>query len=338
MPAELRQIEVILPQRTACQAAEVLTEFGADAVWTQSLKDDYASVRATVLARSAEGVMDRLSTLTAGDPGSRVFLTEILATLPRVEEEKPEKEDEVEEEVEEAKFGPNRVTREELYSEAARGGHVTRVYVVLVALSSVVASVGIIRDNTGVVIGAMVIAPLLGPSVALSLGATLGDGALMKRAAIAAGTGFSVAICISLLVGFIFGIELSSNELVSRTDIGTAEVALALASGIAAALAFTTGASAALIGVMVAVALMPPTVAMGMLTANGEWTLARGAGLLLLINLAAVNLTAVGTFVAQGVRPARWWEAAKARRSMRIAVAVWSLLLILLVMVIVLQQ
>lgn len=181
MLLELRQIEVILNADAAESAGEVLTEFGADAIWTQTLKDGYASVRAAVPARSAEGAMDKLETLAGSDPASRVLLTEILVALPRKEEPNNEEEKEAAP-VEEPKFGPDRVSREELYANATRGGRVTQIYMVLAALSSVVASVGIIRDNTGVVIGAMVIAPLLGPSVALSLGATLGDGALMRRA------------------------------------------------------------------------------------------------------------------------------------------------------------
>ncbi|MDA1279885.1 MAG: TIGR00341 family protein [Chloroflexi bacterium] len=217
--------------------------------------------------------MDRLAAIMGDDPASRVFLTELLATLPRVETPEDDKETAVEEE---AKFGSNRVTREELYSEAAKGGRVTRIFIVFTVLSSIVASVGMIRDNAGVVIGAMVIAPLLGPSVALSLGATLGDSGLMKRAIVAAATGFGLALVISVAVGLLVDFDLSSTELISRTDIGVAEIALAFASGVAAALAFTTGASSALIGVMVAVALLPPTVALGLLTASGDWTLARG--------------------------------------------------------------
>lgn len=336
MTTDQRQIEIIVKSGSAEKACEILTESGAEAVWKQSLEDGYTSVRAALPLRSTEAAMDALAPLTGTDPASRVFLTGILVSLPRQEE--PEPEPESEEEEEEPKFGPDRVGREELYANAVRGGRITRVYLVLVALSSIVASVGILRDNTGVVIGAMVIAPLLGPSVALSLGATLGDGELMRRAIKAAVAGFGIAILISLGLGFVVDIDLTSAELTSRTNIGAPEVALALASGIAAALAFTTGASSALIGVMVAVALLPPTVVLGMLTANGEWTLARGAGLLLLVNLSAVNLTAVGTFVAQGVRPARWWEAARARRSARLAAAAWSMLFVLLVMAIVLQD
>lgn len=334
MPIDLRHIEVILHSHSAEQASEILMESGADAVWKQALDDGYMSMRATVPTRSAESAMDALERLTGSDPTTRVLLTDVLAELPRRDEPENDKA----EEPEEPKFGPDRVTREELYSSASRGGRITRVFMTLTALSAVVASVGMIRDNTAVVIGAMVIAPLLGPSVALSLGATLGDGALMRRSIMAAGAGFGTAILISVAVGLLVDIDLTSSELTSRTDIGTAEIVLALASGIAAALAFTTGASSALIGVMVAVALLPPTVALGMLTANEEWTLARGAGLLLLVNLTAVNLTAVGTFVVQGVRPAKWWEASKAKRSTRLAVAAWSVLLALLVVAIWLED
>ncbi len=332
MPADLRQIEVILHNHAADQASEILMGAGADAVWRQSLEDSYMSVRAAIPSRAVEAAMDDLARLTGSDPATRVLLTDIQVALPRRDDE------EEEDEPEEPRFGPDRVGREELYSAAARGGRITRIFIVLAALSAVVASVGIIRDNTAVVIGAMVIAPLLGPSVALSLGATLGHGRLMWRAAQAAGAGFGVAIVVAVIVGLTVDIDLASKELTSRTDIGTAEVILALASGIAAALAFTTGASSALIGVMVAVALLPPTVAFGMLVANAEWTLARGAGLLLLVNLSAINLTAVGTFVAQGVRPARWWEAAKARRSTRIAIAAWGLMMVLLVVAIVVEN
>lgn len=327
MPDSPRHLEAIVSLANSDRASDILTEFGADPVWAQDLRDNYVSVRAVLESRSVEGAMDGLANLVSADPAARVILTDVQATLPRAEEAL---ESEEPKEKEEPKFGPNRIGREELYSQIVRGGRISVVYAVLVALSSVVASIGIIRDNTGVVIGAMVIAPLLGPSVALALGATLADWNLMKRAATATGLGFLIAISVSVIVGLIVDIDLSSGELASRTDIGPAEIALALASGVAAALAFTTGASSALIGVMVSVALLPPTVALGMLTVNGEWALARGAGLLLMINLAAVNLTAVTTFAAQGIRPARWWEANKARRSTRIAVVGWGLLLVAL--------
>lgn len=327
MTADLRQIEAVLQSEWVDKAREILEEAGAEAVWVHSLDDDHSSVRAAVPSRSSEAAMDELHNVLSDDPLCSILLTDILVALPRREE--PDSEED-ENEAEEPKFGPDRVGREELYQQAARGGRISPIYLIMAALSALVASVGVIRDNTAVVIGAMVIAPLLGPSVALSLGSTLGDTRLMKRAGIAAGAGFLISLGVSLLVGLVVDIDLASQELTSRTDIGLAEVILAIASGIAAALAFTTGASSAFIGVMVAVALLPPTVAFGMLVSSGEWTLARGAGLLVLVNLAAVNVTSVGTFIAQGVRPATWYEKERAKKSMMIAIVVWGFLLIVL--------
>jgi len=66
----------------------------------------------------------------------------------------------------------------------------------------------------------------------------------------------------------------------SRTDVGLDSVALALASGAAAVLSLTTGVSSTLVGVMVAVALLPPTLAVGILLGDGRWELAAGAMLM----------------------------------------------------------
>jgi uncharacterized membrane protein len=52
----------------------------------------------------------------------------------------------------------------------------------MVVLSTIVAAVGLARDNAAIVIGAMVMAPLLGPNMALSLATTLGDTKLAFRA------------------------------------------------------------------------------------------------------------------------------------------------------------
>ncbi|PID99945.1 MAG: TIGR00341 family protein, partial [Acidobacteria bacterium] len=100
--------------------------------------------------------------------------------------------------------------------------------------------------------------------------------------------------------------------------------------------AFTSGASGALIGVMVAVALMPPLVACGILLGAGHLLLAFKALCLVITNVICVNLAGVGTFFIQGVRPGTWWEAKKAKKSARTAVILWSCLLSLLIVIILL--
>ncbi|MGC1951284.1 MAG: DUF389 domain-containing protein, partial [Gammaproteobacteria bacterium] len=99
------------------------------------------------------------------------------------------------------------------------------------------------------------------------------------------------------------------------------------ASGCAGALAFTTGVSATLIGVMVAVALLPPLVTFGLLLGGGHSALAMGALSLFLMNLICVNLAGVMTFLVQGIRPAIWWEKDRAVKATRLAILLWVALL-----------
>jgi uncharacterized hydrophobic protein (TIGR00341 family) len=181
------------------------------------------------------------------------------------------------------------------------------------------------------VIGAMVIAPLLGPNVALALATTLGDLPLAKQAALTSIAGIATVTVMTLIIGALLHVDPTLSQLASRTQVGLSDVALALAAGCAGALAFTTGVSAILVGVMVAVALLPPMVTFGLLLGGGQITLAMGALSLLAANLICINLAAVVTFMVQGIRPATWWEKDRAKKATRIAIAFWVTLLVLVV-------
>ena len=82
---------------------------------------------------------------------------------------------------------------------------------------------------------------------------------------------------------------------------------------------------------MVAVALLPPVVALGLLLGAGYLGPALQAGLLTGINIVALNLAAVCTFLVLGVRPRDWRDLEQARTSIRVALALWGTTLLLLV-------
>ena len=105
------------------------------------------------------------------------------------------------------------------------------------------------------------------------------------------------------------------------------DIILAIAAGIVGGLSYATGIPSTLVGVMVAVAILPPWVVFGMMLGSSQWGAALGALLLTLLNLICLNLTGVLTSVLQGVRPGRRWEAKNARRMSVIAVCDWSVLL-----------
>lgn len=222
------------------------------------------------------------------------------------------------------------VTRESLYAEVSGGVYPSVDYFVLVVLSTIVATIGLIESNVAVVIGAMVIAPLLGPNLALTLGVTLGDGRLVRRAAVTLGWGMLVVLLMSVGAGILLSIETYSGELLSRTDVGAAAVALALASGAAGALSLTAGVSSVLVGVMVAVALLPPAATFGLMLGQGELHYASGAALLLGVNIVCVNLAALVVFFGKGVTPNRWEEKNKVNERVRVYAISWGFLLAVL--------
>ena len=333
----LRLLEFMIPEKETERLHRLLEEQPALGVWLTSSAGGGAMVRILLDAQHVEALSDMLIDNFGGGTDFRMVLMPVEATLPRIEE--PEEKQKEKEEESGAKEKPQpRISRDELYEDLDHAGRLTLVYAIMVAVSALVAAVGLIRSDVAIIIGAMVIAPLLGPNVALSLGCTLGDPGLVKRSLIALGVGIAIAAAISIIIGLVLKIDVSSPQIAARTQIGFGSIIVALATGTAGSLAFTTGIPAVLVGVMVAVALLPPLVAGGLLAGAGLWGPAGGALTLLIINITCINLAAVATFLVQKVRPRTWWEEERARKATRIAVATWVIMLAVLVGVIVLKH
>ena len=327
----LRLVEVVVPHDRVSYVRERLVDRPTLGVWELNLGEEFSLVRILLDAEATDAVLDELQELFSFTEGYRICLLPVEATLPRVEVEK--KSESAVSDESDKKAGPQqkagRIGREELYHDVIDSSRVSRVFLVMAALSTIVAANGLMTDSVAVIIGAMVIAPLLGPNVAQSLGIALGDLALVRRALRANLAGLGTAFIISVCIGLTFHVDSTTQEISSRTDVEPGDVVLALASGVAGALAFTTGLSATLIGVMVAVALLPPLATFGILLGDGQPREAFNALILLLVNLIAVNFAGVITFLVQGIRPANWWEAKKARSATLFAIIFWSALLLL---------
>jgi uncharacterized hydrophobic protein (TIGR00341 family) len=291
--------------------------------WGAESEDGRRAFRMLVGDDIRQAVMDALQNVFGASEGARILVLPVDTVLPRPEEDE-----------EEGRRRRTAATREELYSQIEKGARLDTNYLLLTVLSTVVAAIGLIEDNVAVVVGAMVIAPLLGPNIALAFGTSLGDGRLAWQALKTGMAGLLLAFSLSLGIGLAWPLDITSGEILARTDVGLDGVALALASGAAAVLSLTTGLSATLVGVMVAVALLPPTATLGMLLGAGYPALATGAGLLLAVNVVCVVLAAKLVFLAKGVKPRTWFQRQKARQSNRTAVAVWILLWLVLVAVV----
>jgi uncharacterized hydrophobic protein (TIGR00341 family) len=314
----MRWIDLEFPGELSKQVKE-LVESVPGARWFGTPGDGSAgSARVLAQADASQKLLDDLQDLLESHAGWRIVVLPVeAALLPESNQIQAD----------ETQASDVSAMREEIYQDVSMGTRLNTNFLVLTVLSSVVAAIGMNTDNIAVVIGAMVIAPLLGPLLALSFGSALGDAELMWRSTRTALAGLAAGFMTALLLGWAVEVNLASGEILDRTHIGVDSVILALASGGAAALSIMTGLSSTLVGVMVAVALLPPSVAVAMLLGAGEFALAGRAAALLATNVVCVNIASLLVFTWQGVRPRTWLEKRSAKRSSIINLSVWGGLL-----------
>ncbi|MBV1871369.1 MAG: TIGR00341 family protein [Gammaproteobacteria bacterium] len=273
-----------------------------------------------------QSTLDGLQTVLGTHPQARILVMPIELSLPKQDEDERKKEDSA------------LAAREALYSTVQKNARLDWNFILLVVLSTIVAAIGLIENNVAVVIGAMVIAPLLGPNLAFGLGTALADTELMWRSFISLLVGVLVAISLSAGIGLLWRGDILSTELLARTDVGLDSAALALVSGAAAALSLATGLSSVLVGVMVAVALLPPATTFGLMLGYGRMDLAAGAGLLFAVNVVCVNLACKLVFLFRGIAPLAWKAQQNAKRTMLIYILIWVITLLLLIFTIYLES
>ena len=337
----LRKIEIVLPRDETDKLNEILENYEVLDRYKISLLEDQALYLITLNVENSGPLLDELEKKLAFAEGFRLNMLEVEATIPAAKQkEENDEEDEIEtitdvdsekEQKEEKNNTTKGLSRQELYADLSDSINLNSNYILMCILSAVVASSGVMLDNVAVIVGAMVIAPLLGPNVGMALASTLGDIELGKKAIKASLYGAGAAIIVAIIAGLILNPDSWPHEVLSRTSVGWGDITLALASGSAGTLAFTTGTSGAVIGVMIAVALMPPLVVVGILFGAGEFLLAGGALLLFISNIICINLAGVITFIYQGIRPLNWWEEKKAETTRKYSLILWMILLTLII-------
>ena len=292
----------------------------------------YEKAAEIVVAKgTGQKLLDDLQSLLESSPDWRVTVLPVEASVPRPPEPEPKVETDSADE-DKARRQKMTALREELYQKIEAGCTLNLDFIVLTILSTIVAAIGLNYDNVTVVIAAMVIAPLLGPILAFSFATALGDLSLMWRATKTSVAGLGLGFGIAVVSTIILPLNLESVELMSRTIIGPEVIILALASGAAAALSLSTGLSSALVGVMVAVALLPPSVASAIFLGAGDYPKAASAALLLGINVVCTVLSAQIVFVWKGVRPRSWSRQRRAALAVRVNAALWVVLLAVLIL------
>jgi len=276
-----RLIEVFLPTERLELARSSISGLRTTSVWTERLSETHSQLHILTDSANSEKVTERLSSSLADTIDDiRIICLPVEASIP------------------EEKSSSGIISYDELKQDIVEMTSPSPSTWILTLLSAVVAAAGLYRNSATILIGAMVIAPLLGPSVGLSLSLVHGEkklfGVSLREMVIRS----VIAFAFSAALGMLLVVDPALSEITARIQAGPSDIVLALASGAAGAIALCTGGSSTLIGVMVAVALMPPIVTAGLLWGGGHsgW---QGGLSLFALNLACIVVSGAVVFLVR---------------------------------------
>jgi len=202
--------------------------------------------------------------------------------------------------------------RAEVQVQLRQSSHPSFDFFLLVFLSCVIATLGLLTNSPAVIIGAMLVAPLMSPIIGLGLASITGDARLFRDASVALVQGAALAIFISVMLAVVnrylpfIQLQELPGEVMARTRPSPIDLTIALAGGMAAAYALAQPQlSAALPGVAIATALMPPLCTVGIGIALDRWDVAGGALLLFITNAVTIAFAGMLIFFALGFIPRR---------------------------------
>jgi uncharacterized hydrophobic protein (TIGR00341 family) len=247
--------------------------------------------------------------------------------------------DELKERYEEDEESDDRIARQELVARAEDLAPSRPTYVVMTLVSTIIAAAGLLLNSPATVVGSMVIAPLLGPAMSASVGTVVDDDELFRRGVLLQLLGLALAIVGAAVFALAVkethvvppGLDvLSLSEVRERLRPDFLSLVVALGAGVAGVFSLMTGVSSALVGVAIAVALIPPAATVGIGLAWGIPTLAVGSLVLVSVNVLSINLAALVVLWYSGYRPERFFQIGEARTAVLKRVGVLVLAIVVL--------
>lgn len=169
----------------------------------------------------------------------------------------------------------------------------SKAHLLMNALAATIASYGLFANSPAVVIGAMIVAMLLGPIAGISLALVDSDAKILLKSLLSLLSGVAAVMVTAFIIGAVHNDMPITSEMLSRTAPNFLDLMIALAGGAAGAFATVSfRLSLALVGVAIATALVPPLSTASILLARGEFALALGAMELVFVNLVAIQFAA----------------------------------------------
>lgn len=196
---------------------------------------------------------------------------------------------------------PDKEGKKTIYNNVLGDASPDHYFFGMVVLSCTVSTYGLLSNSTAVVIGAMLIAPLMGPILGGALAVSTNSNPLLKMSAKAEALGAITAVILAALLTLLLPRAELTSEVMARTAPTILDLVVALASGAAGTYAMCVKPQGATLpGVAIATALMPPLCVVGIGLAKQNFSVASGAFLLFLANIIAINVAAIAMFELAG--------------------------------------
>lgn len=315
----MRYVEIAIPTGKRDTILSTLESEGIDYLVTEETgRHGYTAIVSFPLPPTAvEPVLENLKSAGLPEEAITVIIDAEIIISRRFEELEKKYEEDVQ--------TRERISRTELTARVESFVPAYKPYVAMIIASVVIATAGILLNSAAVVVGSMVIAPLIGPALATSLGTVIQDRSLFLEGVKYQVYGAILAIITAtVFAGFVRyvhlvppGIEVVSIDQVrERIEPDFLALAVAIGAGAAGALSLSTGVSTALVGVMIAVALVPPIAVIGIGIAWGIPSVVIAATVLVVINYISINFSALSILWYQGYRPSQWYELEAAREAL----------------------
>jgi uncharacterized hydrophobic protein (TIGR00271 family) len=190
---------------------------------------------------------------------------------------------------------------QDLFPALREDARINSIYLVLMVLSTMLATVGLYLNSASVIIGAMLLAPLMTPIVSLAMGILRGNIDLFKNSIGKIVIGIIIALLSSALITFLFPDKPITEEMLARLNPTLLDLGVAIISGIAAAYSKSfKEIIQSLAGVAIAVALVPPLAVAGIGIGRWDFHFFYQAYLLFSTNLVGIIIAAIFTFRVLG--------------------------------------
>jgi uncharacterized hydrophobic protein (TIGR00271 family) len=176
-----------------------------------------------------------------------------------------------------------------------------RPYLLMNVAATLIAGFGLFEDSPAVIIGAMLIAALLGPIQGMAMALAESDLRLLRVSFTAEVLGAALVLVLGIALGTIDRVSPLGHEILARTAPNILDLLIGLVGGAAASFALATPSLGSMaVGVAIATALVPPLTTCGILIARGLPALAAGAFLLFVANFVAITFSAMVVFTILG--------------------------------------